>query len=319
MKRIFIIVLLGLLSLFTPSYIQAVPEIYVGLENPSSPTSKDKFNLSFTVLDMMGRPLTVKCYKINPDNSEIQIGADVAVKAGGNSGNCSLENNPLTESGKTYNFYAVAFAGGDSSTSEKVSVEYDNVSPGTPSEYGKEKVGVCNYKISFRASNDGRTTKIKIYRADITKFIADSGSQIGEVGISPDQKGDYTDVNVPDCNKTYYYVVRAFDSTGNGSGLVGDSVTVTTNTTTNVVTNPVAGAIALSGASNISQENIGETANQPEIKPTNTAESSESGTVLGAKDTDLSFFDIYKLPIILSVLIMLSLIGYGIKKVKKQK
>jgi hypothetical protein len=319
-------VLLFILSINISFAVQS-ENLYINLESPSSPTNKDKFNLTFTTLDTLGRALTVKCFKVNPDNSEVQLGSDVSITAGGNSGECTLENSPLTENDKTYYFYAIASAGGESYRSDTVAVIYDNSGPGTPTDYSKDKQGTCNFKINFRASHDGNTNIIRIYRADVTKFIADAGSQVGQVGISPDQKGSFTDVNVPDCNKTYYYVVRAFDTSGNGSALIGDSVTVYTSTTNATTTTAgssttngsTRGAIRLNGGNNIPKEG------SPTIEGNPTGgQPADEGTTLGSilgstKEAAQSFFNRYKIPLILSALALLGIIGYGIKNLGKKK
>ncbi|MDD2482786.1 MAG: VWA domain-containing protein [Candidatus Shapirobacteria bacterium] len=319
MKSLIIITLISLVSLFSVKAANAVQSsnIFISVENPISPTNKDKFTLSFTALDILNRPLTVKCFKVNPDSSEIQIGT-VDVKAGGNSGECNLENNPLTESEKTYYFYAIASSGGEEYRSDSVAVDYDSSGPGTPNDYSKEREG-CNYKISFKASNDGKTNIIRIYRADVTKFIADSGSQIGQVGISPDQKGSFTDVNVPDCNKTYYYVIRAFDEAGNGSGLAGDFITVYTSTTT-TTTGSVLGAIPVIGDDNIPKDGS-------EIDQEAISDENQEGSILGTETPNpksfstqfQSFISRHKFSSALVALLVLFIIGYVVKKIRNKK
>lgn len=312
--KTFILFLIIFLSLpVNKIFAVADQNIFIGIENPSSPTNKDKFNLSFTALDILGRPLTIKCFKINPDSSQVQLGSDFIIKAGGNSGQCSLDNQPLTENGKTYQFYATASADGESYRSDTVAVFFDTNVPGTPTEYSKNQDGFCRYQINFRASNDGRTNRIQIYRSDVAKFIADAGSKIGEVGISPDQKGSFTDVNVPDCHKTFYYVIRAFDAGGNGSGLVGDSVTVytTTVTTTTPVVNQaqsqLAAAIPVAGDNNI----------PPEETPVPNA--SDSGRILGSEDVRESFISRHKILLGLISSLLLIILSYGINRFRSKK
>jgi hypothetical protein len=287
-------------------------------------------SIGFTVttLDTLGRSLAVKCFKVNPDSSEVQVGPDIAIKPGGNSGNCSLENNRLTESNKTYYFYAVAYANGESYRSDSVAVDYNTSGPGTPANYKKEREGTCRYKISFEASNDGKTNRIDIYRSDLTEFIADSGSKIGEVGISPGQEGSFTDVNVPDCQKTYYYVIRAFDSAGNTSGLVGDFITVyTTTQTSSDTTGSVVPAIPIIGDDNIPlEEEAGEVDQETDQVDQDTGEP-EEGSVLGSEDKDypailnqfLSFVKLHPFYFALGVILLLVIIRYALKKVSKKK
>ena len=325
MKSLIIAFLIGLYAILPlKAYAAQSDNIFIRLENPISPTNKDKFTLSFTALDILQRELTVKCYKVNPDSSENLIGT-VALKAGGNSGECNLDNNPLTESNKTYYFYAIASADGENYRSDSVAADFNINGPGTPSDYSKEKEGTCRYKLSFRASNDGKTTKIQIYRSENTKFTADNNSKVGEVGISPDQKGTFTDVNVPDCNKTYYYVVRAFDDYNNGSSLAGDFVTTYITTTNPTTVNQ--GAIPVSG-SNIAQEEGG-TSGQEEgaTGQEGTSVQEGAGSVLGTETPAtpgffariLSIVGRHKLSATLTALILLVIIIYGFKSSRKKR
>jgi uncharacterized repeat protein (TIGR01451 family) len=319
------IIIIFLISLFTlipakSAFAFQSENIFIGLENPISPTNQDNFNIAFTTLDILNRPLTVKCFKINPDFSEVQIGVDIAVKPGGNSGNCLLENNRLSESGKTYYFYAIASSGGESYRSDSVVVDYNTSGPGTPAYYQKDKEGTCRYKISFEASNDGKTNRIDIYRSDLTKFIADSGSKIGEVGISPGQKGSFTDVNVPDCQKTYYYVIRAFDSAGNSSGLTGDFQTIyTTTQTSSDTTGSVVPAIPLIGDEDVIPPE--EEVDQDDLD----ADEPQEGTVLGSEISPNLYSNLktwvedHPLLSVLATLFLVIVIRYVLNKLFRKK
>ena len=322
-KNIIVIFLISLFTLIPVKSAYAVQSenIFIRLENPITPTNQDNFSLTFSTLDILNRPLTVKCFKVNPDWSEVQIGSDIAIKPGGNSGNCSLENNRLTESGKTYYFYAIASSGGESYRSDSVVVDYNTSGPGTPAYYQKDKEGTCRYKISFEASNDGNTNRIDIYRSDLTKFIADSGSKIGEVGISPGQKGSFTDVNVPDCQKTYYYVIRAFDSSGNSSGLTGDFLTVfTTTQTSSDTTGSVIPAIPLIGDLDVipleedGVDQDGQDADEP-----------QEGTVLGSEVSPNLYSNLktwvedHPFLSILGTLFLVIIIRYGLDKLFRKR
>src|SRR6185369_9485240 len=94
--------------------------------------------------------------------------------------------------------------------------------------YSKDKITACEYKIHFRSADDaGKTVKVEVYRSENKSFSADAGSRVGTVATGSNTDNDFTQ-SVPDCNKVYYYAVRAFDSGGNGSGVTGDSETVVT-------------------------------------------------------------------------------------------
>ena len=318
-KIMAVILALFMVTLFIPKYtLAANSDLFIALESPASPNNQSKFDLAFTALDMLNRPMVVKCFKINPDNSEVQLGGNINLKAGGNSGNCSLESSPLSESGKNYRFYAVASSEGDTYKSEVVSVDYNTDLPGVPTDYSKEKEGGCRFKLSFRASNDGKTKVIRIYRSEQNKFNADSHTQIGEVGIDPGQWGSFTDVNVPDCNKTYYYAIRAFDGANNGSGLVGDSNTIVTTVTSTTTTTVEGSTTETTGAIRVTDSNIPgeeEIANAEESAGEE-SETSGEGSVLGTTE---EVGKNNKIKLVLGALILIAIIVYVSCRSRHQK
>lgn len=210
----------------------------IRLEQPKSPTSKNDFKITYTVLDLSEAPggIIAKCFKKGPaDGGYSQFGSDIMVSAGGNSGECANVSDFVNTNG-TYQFYATATNGSETATSESegiISIGYNTQGdPTPPSNYKKEKISSCQYRITFRTANDGLTTRVEVYRSENTSFNLDGGTRVGDISIGPNQDGTFEE-SVPDCNKTYYYVVRSFNSSGNPSGPVGDSaVTVTSGTTT---------------------------------------------------------------------------------------
>lgn len=221
------------------------------IEQPKSPTNQTDLHINYVALDILGRPVTVRCFKKGPsDGAFAQFSSDIALASGGNSGNCDTSSSILSSNG-TYSFFITAIAGGDSVDSATVTVDYNTSGPGTPTNYGKEKIDSCTYKIHLRSADDtGKTVKVEIYRSDSTSFNLDNGTRVGTVTIGSSTDADFNNT-VPDCNKTYFYAIRAFDSAGNGSGVVGDSVTVTTTipgpATTAAPAIPVTTAIPASG------------------------------------------------------------------------
>ncbi len=211
----------------------------VRLQQPKSPTYLNSFNLTFVILDMADSPspITVRCYKQGPTDSGFsQFGSNINVAAGGGTDNCTVDGSVINANG-TY-LFKVNANGVDSDT---VSVNYNNSGPGTPQSYSKTQLDSCHYKISFRTADDsGKTVKVELYRSTDTSFNADDGSRTDTVNIGSSTDGSFTN-NVPDCNKTWYYVIRAFDEFGNGSGVIGDSVVTTTTVNTSVT--PTVGAI----------------------------------------------------------------------------
>ncbi len=239
----------------------------VRLQQPKSPTYLKDFTLTYVVLDNAASPgpITVRCYKKGPsDGGYSQFGSDISVDAGGNTGTCSVDGTIVNPDG-TYSFYVTA----NGVASNTVSVEYNAGGPSTPQSYSKEQTDSCHYKINFRTADDsGKTVKVELYRSTNTSFSADNGSRANEVNIGSSSDGSFTD-NVSDCNKTWYYVIRAFDKFGNGSGIIGDSVVTSTMTIT-----PTPGA---GGAIPVSAGNI------PAQGQTLGAKTgTEEGSVLGA-------------------------------------
>ena len=144
-------------------------------------------------------------------------------------------------------------------------------------DYNKSK-NACEYTIHFKTANDsGATVKVEVYRSDSVPFNADSGSRIQTITIGSDTQKDTTDTP-PDCSKSYYYAVRAFDSAGNGSALVGDNVS--NITVINPTPGQAQGAIPVSGgqggsvlgqeagpvgATGVSGDTLGETSPSAEV------------------------------------------------------
>ena len=252
----------ALISLSSITNAQAATSIQ--LEEPKSPTNQNTLNIAFVTLDTQNNPITVKCYKKGPsDGGFSQFGSDIVLTPnGGNSGHCAVDSSLINTNG-VYQFYAIA----NSTSSNTVTVDYSTGGPGTPYDYHKDKLNSCDYKVSFKTADDaGKTVKVEIYRSDTASFSADAGSRIATVNISSNQSTSTTN-SVPDCAKNYYYVIRAFDAFGNGSGIVGDSETVTVATLVIPAPSP-RGAVALAGGAALSQpEVLGQSAASPSSLP----------------------------------------------------
>jgi hypothetical protein len=229
--------------------------VSVRLAEPKSPTNRNNFDLNFVAMDLAGNAVTVKCYKQAPgDAGLVQFGSDINLTPnGGNSGYCHIDSSIVTGNG-SYNFQVKASSTGGDATSETVSLTYNSDGPGTPTNWSKDKTGSCTYKIHFRSADDsGKTIKVNVYRSSDTSFNLDGGTQVGTVTIGSNTDADFSN-DVPDCGKTYYYAVRAFDSAGNGSGVLGDTVNVTTTTVVAGTPTPAQGAIPVSGGSVLGTE-----------------------------------------------------------------
>lgn len=247
----------------------STPNISVRIEQPSTPTNKNSFTVTFVVLDRLGRPMTAECLKSGPNDggSYSQFGSDISLLSGGNTGNCSIDGSVVNTEG-TYSFEVRVSASGPAETevSAPVSAQYLAGGPGTPNSYSKDHPSSCQYVIKFHTADDsGKTSSVKVYRSDSLSFSVDGSTQVGTVWIGSNMDGSFTD-SVPDCNKTWYYAIRAFDGAGDGSAVVGDNQTTTIEgspaPTTAAI--PVAG-----GASGIAGSTEGETGT--------------SGAILGAE------------------------------------
>ena len=283
----FVAALLLVASLFTlaqPAQAVLTDNLTIRISEPKTPTNII-FNLVFVTLDLEGRDLTVKCYKKNPtDGGYSQFGSDISLLAtGGNSGECPITESLLSQKG-TYNFYTTVETTGEGPIqSQIVAVDYNNFEgPSTPTNYSKDKISSCQYKISFKTADDsGKTVKVEVYRNENTSFGLNSSTRVATVNIGSNTDGSYTDT-IPDCNKTYYYVIRAFDTYGNGSGTIGDSVvtvtsTSSTSTTTSTTTGTTGGAITVDEGTVPGEEEV------LGVQTFITPGASGSGRVLGEK------------------------------------
>lgn len=274
MRKLFIFITTILVSAMLTHPVSAgvmLNALSVRLEDPKTPTNQNTFDVVFVALDLQKRDVTVTCWKQGPSDSDfVQFGGAQTFPGGGNTGVCPITSSIFTTKGD-YTIKAIAKAGIDEK-SDSAMVTYNNEGPGDPTNYSKERANLCDYKIKFRSADDsGKTVKVEVYRSENTSFTADSGSRVDTISLGSNTDG--TSITTPpDCNKEYYFGVRAFDSAGNGSNVIGDSIvtfTTTTTTTTSTVASqqPTQGAIeVLSGEGTILGKET---------------ESSTEGTILG--------------------------------------
>lgn len=237
------------LTLFVPKAFASSP-IWAQIQEPKSPTNQTDLNINVVVLDQNDLPITVQCYYQKNGGGFNTLGGPITVNpnGGNNTANCQT-NSSIINDQTTYNFYATANDGVNPIfTTSTVNVVYNTSGPDTPTSYSKSRVNTCDYKISFHTANDGgKTVKVEVYRSGQTSFTADSGSRVDIVNIGSNQDGSST-TTPPTCNQDYYFAIRAFDSNGNGSGLIGDSSTVTINPPTSTGTSGTSGASGTAGA-----------------------------------------------------------------------
>jgi len=299
-KKLIAIILFAAFYLFPSNALAVVNPLSVRLKQPISPTNISNLKLTFVALEIDGvNPITVKCFKKGPSDSGYgQMGSNITLSAPGNTDDCVTDSSTMNAEG-TYQFYVTA----NGLSSNTVSVDYKTSGPGTPSDYRKDRPSTCDYKIHFKTADDGgKTVKVEIYRADVTSFILDAGSVVASIPVGSNQERDVTNT-VPDCNKEYYYVLRAFDDAGNGSGTIGDSVTITSYST--IVTTTTSAAIPVTGVNLPQEEIVGE----GDIPATN-----EEGQVLGTENLTSTFFAKYWKLLLLFLIIIASIIYVALKK-----
>ena len=253
-KLLLITALLGFAFIF-PAQSFAT-NISVRLSQPKSPTNQNNFKLTFVALDLNNNPLTVKCFKkfeSDVDFSQFDTTKDLA--AGGNTGTCDVTSSIINNTG-TYSFYVSATNGTDTVNSLTSVVDYNTSGPGTPNSYSKEKINSCDYRIKFKTADDGgKTVKVELFRSDTKTISIDSGGRVVTLSIGSNQEGQIVN-SVPDCQKEYFYVLRAVDASDNVSGIVGDGytkiITETSTTTATQTTTTTPGAL-LTDSSQVTQ------------------------------------------------------------------
>ena len=204
----------------------------VRLGQPKSPTNQNNIKLTYVALDSDNREITVRCYKKGPSDGDfVAFDTPKTMIPGGNTDHCLVDSNILNTKG-TYSFKITGEIGAEVIPSSIVSLDYNTDGPGTPSDFSKDRINSCDYKIKFKTADDGgKTIKVQLFRSDNLSVSVDPGSVIASQMISSNTNGEIIN-SVPDCSKNYYYVLRAVDNSDNVSGIVGDSFTTTTSSTT---------------------------------------------------------------------------------------
>jgi uncharacterized repeat protein (TIGR01451 family) len=210
----------GVFSLLkpTPAYAQVTEQIKVEIEQPETPTQKQSFKIGYVALPIpINRDLEIQCYEETYGIS----GPVFSTK----DGDCIVDETVITQSG-TYTFYVTAQEVGKPSTkveSEKVTVVVDLETPNAVENYEKDE-GTCSYILSFKTADDGRTSKVQIFRSDTQPFTANATTLIDEITVGPNQDVTYTDDSLPSCDKEYYYAIRAVDDLNNTSPFTTDDI-----------------------------------------------------------------------------------------------
>lgn len=229
--KLFLLTILSVAGLMLPGLsFASVSPLTVNLGQPKSPTRLDNLKLTFVVLQIGGTEnIAVSCYKKSPSDSAYVKFQDISLIPGGNTDFCNVTSSILNTPG-TYKFKVQANGVKDSN---EITVDYNNNAPSTPGSYSKERLNDCDYKIKFKTADDGRTSKVELFRSDTTSISIDSGHLVGTQNIGPNTEGSITN-SIPVCGKEYFYAIRAVDNSENVSGITGDNQTkyITESTTT---------------------------------------------------------------------------------------
>jgi len=228
MKRLTIIALLLLTSLIKP-YSVLAGQLKISLSELPGYRNTSDFRVYYTYLETDGKAATVNLYIQKDGQGWRQTKDDNKTTV---SGFFQLEGSDLYDGEGKYNFYAKAVTSDQTVQSTTTSTTLDNSSPDSPSEYGKERINNTTYKLSWKNPNNEDFAKVIIYRSENSTFNADESTKVGEMGGGKEEKITFNDGSIQD-GKDYFYVIRAVDHAGNGSGLAGDlSESSSTSTTT---------------------------------------------------------------------------------------
>ena len=323
-KKTMLTLLFALLSFGLIAKPVFASDFVLSIQEPKTPTNTKDLKLEFKALHLNKGVITAKCLKKGPNDSGFsQFGSNIVLSAGGNSSSCDLSL-AINDNG-SYQFMIEA-TDGVATENKTVSLDYNTSTPGTVRDYRKEWLNNgCDYKIHFKTDDDnGKTVKVELYRSTDSAFSANNESLVHSVNIGSNQEYDITN-SVPDCSKTYYYALRAFDNAGNGSGLVGDRITITTSTTTTSTTvvdtttvGTGTGAIPVIDSDIPAEGSNQITPSEGEVLDTNNSE--ETGQVLGTIQGNVSnFVTEHKIISSLIAIGLLSIIIYVIKKIRKNK
>lgn len=243
--------LVGLVSLMGAGTADAA-SLAVQMEEPEAVVSSPDFKIGFVTLDILGRDISVECYR-NGFVFDTQ-----SLSAGGNSGDCQVDAAVMPADGD-YEFYVKAMTsdeGGDTAESAHYTVKLVTTVPGTPYDYDRDDASCMNNIAFHTAADGGKTVKVELYRSASTSFTADASTKVAEQMIGSDAVGGFS-VAAPGCSNDSYYAIRAVDTYGNASAFVGDkdrnvdTHTVTKTKTTVVETAaPAVGAIPVSAGDN---------------------------------------------------------------------
>lgn len=223
MKKLILSLLLVVccLLLVSSRVSAADPKLFAQITDLPEYKNTDTFKLSYTALQVADEPISAQFWYMKEGDVWRHLGSVVTGTTG------SVETNgSYTGSDAKYFFKVEATSDGET-IADETSTIIDRSGPGTPSEYGKERIADNAYRLTWKTPGNDDFSYVAVYRSKDQNFTADNGTLIVQVGGSKDTKITW-DNNGLEIGKDYYYALRAVDKAGNASGVVGDGGTVTT-------------------------------------------------------------------------------------------
>ncbi|MDY0097131.1 MAG: choice-of-anchor K domain-containing protein [Candidatus Dojkabacteria bacterium] len=297
----------------------------VRIEQPETPTNKTNFNVGYVVSTIPSeKEVTVKCLKSTDGSTFTAYDGTYTTK----SGSCIVDESVITGTGSYYFKVSVTPQGGSESLSKVVKVVIDLGKPSAVTGYDKDE-GVCSYTLKFKTADDGRTSKIQIFRSSNQPFTANASTMIKEMSVGPNVDVTYTDTPLPNCSTEYYYAIRSVDSFNNTSTFVTDDIVTvvivpgtTTDTNTGADTQEngeVAGEEIdeTDGTGGNGGEQEGDENGEVEGETTEDENGASTDEEENGDEEDQSFWDEYKYVIIFLGVVVLSSVGYIYVKRRK--
>lgn len=280
-------------------------------------TGQTDMKVDFVALNTDDISITAQCQQQKDNGSWSNITTVFTPKAGGNSGYCEAKD---LENGHFYDFRVMISGDGPAQYSTEVRVELDTDRPDKPTNYSKTTGNYCEDKISFKTANDGQTSSVEVYRStDSDHFAARAETRVVIIPIGPNQEYTLT-TSKPNCDDTYFYVIRAFDDNGNASDLVGDLEVTTVlieSSTGETQQVQVASAVpanssfvggSATGGSEESDQTAGESSESNTPAEGDETATDDGGSVLGAAtETLTSFLSRFGLPIGVGLVVLAGL------------
>lgn len=246
------------------------------------------FNIQYDVNSIQPATFTASLYLSNDGGSTYSVAPCVVQDTNYDSNDVYGGSGTLKaciSSDGSYSFKVVVTrdSSSDPAQSFTTSTLVDSSAPNPPSYAGKTVAG-DTYTLTFTAPSSSDVSAVKIFASTATTYSANSSTQVGIVNVQPSHTYNFT-YTAPN-STTLYFALQAFNTSGNGSTLVGDPgvvinpvITINTAPTTTASSAP-AGQVL--GASTSSSNSSGGQINAPGQSSSKSTRTGAKGKVLGA-------------------------------------